>query len=115
MFIAGVSRLAGSTAGLVLLSGCGVLPPSSPRARVSHVGILTGVPKGGLQTEAFRRELPKYGWVEGQNVVVEAKWGEGRIDEFESRLPEQARDLVHQARTVAKDAQQQVRSLYSAA
>ena len=40
---------------------------------------------------------------------------EGRLDEFETRLPEQARDFVHQARTLAKDAQQQIRNTYAAA
>ena len=40
--------------------------------------------------EGFRRGLRDLGWVEGQNIVVEYRWSEGRFD----RLPDQAGELV---------------------
>jgi putative ABC transport system substrate-binding protein len=40
--------------------------------------------------EGFRRELRDLGWVEGQNIAVEYRWVEGRVD----RLPDLASELV---------------------
>ncbi len=40
--------------------------------------------------EGFRRALRDLGWVEGQNIVVEYRWAEGRFD----RLHEMAEELV---------------------
>lgn len=45
-----------------------------------------------LNFEAFRRQLREFGIVEGQNLVVEDRWGEGEPD----RLPDLAVDLVQQ-------------------
>src|SRR5215813_7547976 len=39
---------------------------------------------------AFRQELRELAWVEGQNIVIEDRWGEGRSD----RLPSLAAELV---------------------
>ena len=40
--------------------------------------------------EAFRRRLREFGYVEGQNLVIESRYAEGR----EERLPELAAELV---------------------
>jgi len=40
--------------------------------------------------EGFRQGLRDLGWVEGQNIVVEYRWAEGRFD----RLPGLAEELV---------------------
>jgi putative ABC transport system substrate-binding protein len=55
----------------------GYLVPSSATA-VSNV------------TEAFREGLRELGWVEGQNIVIEYRFAEGRFD----RLPDLAAELV---------------------
>jgi putative tryptophan/tyrosine transport system substrate-binding protein len=40
--------------------------------------------------EAFRRGLRDLGWIEGQNIVIEFRWAEGRFD----RLPSMVDDLI---------------------
>jgi putative ABC transport system substrate-binding protein len=40
---------------------------------------------------AFRQELREHGWVEGQNIVVEARYADGKIE----RLPALVAELIH--------------------
>ena len=40
--------------------------------------------------EAFRQGLRELGWVEGQSIIIEYRWAEGRFD----RLPNLVDELV---------------------
>ena len=59
--------------------------------RVGYLG--TGsASTDALMDEAFREGLREHGWIDGQNVVIEYRWSEGRLD----RLPDFAAELVRQ-------------------
>jgi ABC-type uncharacterized transport system substrate-binding protein len=81
--------LAGTSA--VLLAAPRVAD-SQPAGKVSRIGYLTAgsVTANPRVLEAFRQGLRELGWVEGQNIVIEYRSGEGRFD----RLPELAAELV---------------------
>jgi putative tryptophan/tyrosine transport system substrate-binding protein len=79
-------------AGLGLLSGCGALPGEAQRpARVPRIGYLSvGPSEPSPLVDAFRRGLAEHGYVEGQSVAVEYRFGEERTE----RLSEYAAELV---------------------
>jgi putative tryptophan/tyrosine transport system substrate-binding protein len=62
------------------------------------VGFVHGAsPQGAAPSlAAFHKGLSETGYLEGQNVAIEYRWAEGRID----RLPALAADLVHRQVTV---------------
>jgi putative ABC transport system substrate-binding protein len=78
-------------AGLGLLSGCGRRPGQAPAA-LPVVGYLTSLSQAEAQldTEAFRQGLRALGYVEGQDLVVQYRFADGRND----RLPMLANELV---------------------
>src|SRR5687767_12719066 len=81
--------------GLALLSGCGPLPfRGQQSARVARIGwlalIRTDDPARVPLLDAFWQGLREQGWVEGQNIALDFRSGEGRGDQ----LPELAADLV---------------------
>jgi putative tryptophan/tyrosine transport system substrate-binding protein len=82
-------------AGLGLLAGCGRLPFQSPpptAVRVHRLGFLSGAnPTTGAGTlDLFRQALGELGYVEGQNLAIESRWGEGS----DARLAEPAAELA---------------------
>jgi len=60
--------------------------------KVPRIGFLqTGSPSDTLpRLDAFRQGLRELGWVEGQNIVIDYRFAEGRFD----RLPDLAAELV---------------------
>jgi putative ABC transport system substrate-binding protein len=63
-------------------------------AKVKRIGLLqpdsSPFPCDWKQRSPFAHRLRELGWVEGQNLVVEERWAEGRLE----RLPELAAELV---------------------
>src|SRR5215211_5634590 len=62
--------------------------PAPPGHRIGWLS--AGVPLPDLDTEAFREGLRDLGYVEGQNLVLESRYAEGR----EERLPDLVAELV---------------------
>jgi putative ABC transport system substrate-binding protein len=70
---------------------------AQPVAGQARVGFLTPSPRASFASgdrrryrEAFGARLRELGWIEGQNLVVESRYGEGEYD----RLPALAAELV---------------------
>ena len=89
---------------ITLLSGAAAGWPLAARAQhaastVRRIGLLlpgnarTTAVRG--QLEAFRQGLKEYGWVEGQNIIVEYSFAEGREDALPAIAAELARLRCH--------------------
>src|SRR3984893_6496084 len=61
-------------------------------AKVRRMGYLAGSSSStlALLIEGFRQGLRELGWIEGQNIVIDYRFAEGRFD----RLPDLAAELV---------------------
>jgi len=69
-----------------------LIAEAQPAGKVYRVGYLSASSSTANPRilEAFRQGLRDLGWVEGQNIVIEYRWAEGRFD----RLPDLAAELV---------------------
>src|SRR6266852_5786145 len=65
---------------------------AQPAAKVPRIGVLGSGSRSDLspRLDPFRQGLRELGWVEGQNIVIDYRFAEGRFD----RLPELAAELV---------------------
>src|SRR5262245_9160114 len=61
--------------------------------KVAWIGFLSGSSPSAVsaRVEAFRQGLRDLGYVEGKNIVIEARYADGKLD----RLPALAAELVH--------------------
>jgi putative tryptophan/tyrosine transport system substrate-binding protein len=80
---------------LIALLALGAAPlraSAQQSATVRRVGVLgvTSAASYALQVQAMRQGFRDLGYVEGQNIVIEYRWAEGRID----RLPALAAELI---------------------
>ena len=75
----------------VAVMGSSIARAEQPSGKIPRVGILTPAESAATPIfEAFRQGLRELGYVEGQNLVTESRYAEGR----EERLPELAAELV---------------------
>ena len=87
-----------STAGCIVMLTLSLLaaPPAADAqhtGKVARIGYLSGVSSAGTPPPfvALRQGLRELGWIEGQNLMIEERWAEGRVE----RLPALAAELVH--------------------
>jgi Glycosyl hydrolase family 67 C-terminus len=86
-------RLIGLAVALALSLAIALLAAEAQEpGKVYRIGFLQAgsASDASLRLEAFRQGLRERGWIEGQNVVIEYRWGEGRYD----RLPDLSAELV---------------------
>ena len=79
---------------LLLLSASLGTAAAQPPAKVPRVGYLNPGSSADLmrqrRLEAFRQGLSELGYVEGQNIAIESRWAEGKLDRYRAL----AADLV---------------------
>src|SRR5437868_2338541 len=70
----------------------GVSWAEEPTSKIARVGfVYSGSPSSTTRgVSAFWRRLGELGWIEGRNLVVEARWAEGYID----RLPALMQEVI---------------------
>ena len=78
-----------NTVGVIVMLTLGILvvPRAShaqPPTKVPRIGILMGMaPEMGQHLfDAFRHGLREQGWIEGQNILLELRWAEGKLERF---------------------------------
>ena len=83
-FLRDLARLGGSAAGLGLLAGCAPAPPPAAPPRAYRVGLLRGPRPAQVQGERqFWERLAELGYVEGQNLIKEERFGVGDTWEYD--------------------------------
>ena len=78
--------------GLFPLGAAPLVAEAQPAGKVYRVGYLSAPSRESVAptVEAFLRRLRELGWVEGENLVIEFRWAEGKVE----RLPDLAAELV---------------------
>jgi ABC-type uncharacterized transport system substrate-binding protein len=77
---------------LVTLAMAGAVAQAQQAGRVFRIGYLNNSTASGsaVLVDAFRQELNKLGWIEGQNITIEYRFAEQKPE----RIPELAAELV---------------------
>jgi len=62
-------------------------------AKIPRIGLLSAVPLSSMsaRVEAFRQGLRELGYVEGQNIVIEYRFAEGKLDQVSHNAAELVR------------------------
>jgi putative tryptophan/tyrosine transport system substrate-binding protein len=88
-------------AGLGLLAGCGRWPGQPERpAKVPRMGWLTGVSAASGQADIVRQALRDFGWIDGQNILLEFRFADGHAERFRDLAAELVRLPVDVLATV---------------
>jgi putative ABC transport system substrate-binding protein len=100
---------------LIALGGMAATWPLAARAQqhaIPVIGFLNNTTPETYEpfVASFRRGLGQVGYVEGQNVTIEYRWGRNESD----RLPDLAKELVQRAVTVIVGGDQAVRAAQAA-
>ena len=76
----------------LLLHVAPLVAAAQPAGKVYRIGVLltTSQSAESIRVEAFRQGLRERGYVEGQNILIEYRYGDGKLD----RLPKLAAELV---------------------
>jgi putative tryptophan/tyrosine transport system substrate-binding protein len=76
----------------VTFAMCGATAEGQQPKKVSRIGYLStyDATRESTRSEAIRRALRELGYIEGQNIAIEYRYAEGKLD----RLPELAAELV---------------------
>jgi putative ABC transport system substrate-binding protein len=78
--------------GLLAFAAAPLAADAQQAGKVYHVGYLSTPTRESVKNgvEAFLRKLRELGWIEGQNLIIEYRWAEGKVE----RLPDLAVELV---------------------
>ena len=74
---------------IALFSALCASPEAQQTKKIPQIGFLSSAAPPGTPYELFRQGLRDLGYVEGQNIAIEYRYGEGR-----PRLAELATELV---------------------
>ena len=87
-----MKHIIGLVVTLLTLVSCGVAAEAQQLAKIPRIGFLTNNSSTGLAAadEAFRQGLRALGYVEGKSLVIEYRYGEGKV----GGLAEMAAELV---------------------
>jgi putative ABC transport system substrate-binding protein len=78
--------------GLLALGAAPLAAEAQQAGKVYRIGYLSAPTRASVENglQAFLRALRELGWVEGQNLIIEYRWAEGKVE----RLPDLAAELV---------------------
>jgi len=87
-----------ATAAILLLAVQAGVAVSQPASKVPRVGYISpgasSNPARVARLDAFRQGLREQGYVEGQNIVIEPRWAEGKYDRYAELTAELVRSKV---------------------
>src|SRR4029453_3989146 len=74
----------------VTFAMCGVVAQAQQAKKVPRIGYLSSPDAASESTraEAIRLALREHGYIEGQTIVIEYRYGEGKIDRYPELAPE---------------------------
>ena len=75
---------------IAALVGCGASAEAQQAKKMARIGVLRPGSPGDPMVESFRQGLRDLGYVEGQNIAVEYRWAEEKLE----RLSDLAAELV---------------------